>query len=83
MSTLYITFYLTSYLCSCLSIKAESHCSDNKNDNNHDAKRTHSIGWIVPRRISARSFNQWRACIVNVLVFFLVIEASVTVPQVG
>ena len=26
------------------SIKAESHCSDNKNDNDHDAKRRHSIG---------------------------------------
>ena len=25
-------------------IKAESHCSDNENDTDHDAKRTHSIG---------------------------------------
>ena len=24
--------------------KAESHCSDYDNDNDHDAKRTHSIG---------------------------------------
>ena len=26
------------------SLKAESHCSDNEKDNDHDAKRTHSIG---------------------------------------
>ena len=42
-------------------LKAESHCSDNKNDNDHDAKRTLSIGWIAPCRIRTCSFNQWNA----------------------
>ena len=42
------------------------------------AIRTHSIGWNAPHRIHPRSFNQSRACIVNVLVFVLVIEACVT-----
>ena len=42
-------------------LKAESHCSDNDNDNDQDAKRTHSIGWIAPRRIRKCSFNQWTA----------------------
>ena len=37
--------------------KAESHCSDNENDNDHNAERTHSI----PRRICTRSSNQWNA----------------------
>ena len=27
-----------------LILKAESHCSDNENNNDQDAKRTHSIG---------------------------------------
>ena len=41
-----------------LSIKAKSHCSDNENDNENDAKRMHCIGWFAPRRIRTRSFNQ-------------------------
>ena len=40
------------------TLKAESHCSDNDNDKDHDAKRTHSICWIAPRRIPTHSFNQ-------------------------
>ena len=41
-----------------LWFKAESYCSDNKNN---DAKRTHSIDWNAPRRIRTHSFNQWNA----------------------
>ena len=59
-------------------LKAESHCSNNENDNNHDPKRTHSIGLIAQCRIRPRSFNQLRACIVNILVFVLVIEPCVS-----
>ena len=34
------------------------------------AKRTHSIGWNAARGICPGSFNQSRACIVNILVAF-------------
>ena len=61
-------------------IKAESHCSNNANDNDNDAKRTQSIGLIAPRRIRPGLFNQSRACILIVLVFVLVIGACVTGP---
>ena len=30
-----------------VTLKAESHCSDNENDNDHDAKRMHSIGELL------------------------------------
>ena len=35
-----------------LSKLSQSHCSDNENNNDHDAKRTHSIGWIALRTYS-------------------------------
>ena len=50
------------------TVKAESHCSNNENDNGN-AKRTHSIGWIASSRTCPRSFNQSRACIVYIPVF--------------
>ena len=58
-----------------IGLKAKSHCSDNETDNDNDAKRAHSIGWIHPR-----SFNQSRVYFFNFLVFVLVIEACVTGP---
>ena len=58
-----------------------SHCSNIENDNDHNAKRTNSIGWNAPGRIHPRSFNQSRVCIVNILVVVLVIEACVTRPS--
>ena len=55
--------------------KAKSHCSENENDNGHNPKKTHSVGTIGPS-----SFNQSRACIGNIFVVDLVIEACVTGP---
>ena len=49
----------------CKRLKARFHCSDNENDNNNNAKRRHSIGWIAPNRIRPCLFNQSRACIDN------------------
>ena len=34
------------------TLKAKSHCSDNENNNDYDAKGTHSIGWNAPRRVT-------------------------------
>ena len=44
---------------SCTSLKSESHWSDNKNDNDHDAKEN-AFYWLNCR-IRTRSFNQWNA----------------------
>ena len=42
-----------------LSLKARSHCSDNENDNNNNAKRTHSIGWMSVCVFCVEQFNQY------------------------
>ena len=49
-------------------IKAELHCSDNEVDNYHDAKRTHSIGWmsVLSFSLSLQSDSAF-----NVVVYFL------------
>ena len=43
-------------------LKAESHCSDNENDDDHD--KENAFFWLNcfgTRRIRTRSFNQWNA----------------------
>ena len=40
------------------SVKAESHCSDNENDPDHDAKRTHSIGLMSVCVVCVEQFKQ-------------------------
>ena len=41
-----------------LNLKAWSHCSNNEKDNNSDAKRTHSIGWMSVCVFCEEQFNQ-------------------------
>ena len=54
-------------------LKADSHCNDNEINNNQDAKRPHSIGWIDPCRIRTRSLNHGMRSLCYVIVIFFVI----------
>ena len=60
-SQLFFPGAVTTYSWGWNRVKARSHCSDNENNNDHDAKRTCSIGWIALRKIGTCSFNQWNA----------------------
>ena len=44
-----------------MCLKARSHCSDYENDNDNDAKRTHSIGWMSVCVFRVEQFNQYNA----------------------
>ena len=52
-------------------VKTESHCSDNKNDNDHDAKRTHCIGWI-PHAKYAHAHSTNRMCSLCIVVIIVI-----------
>ena len=61
-----------------LRLKAESHCSNKENANDHDAKRMHSI---APRRKNLS--HQSRACIVKRDCYHFRYRCSVTGPLFG
>ena len=54
-------------------LKPESHCGDNQNDNDHDAKQTHFICWMSVRILCvdrSNSTNRMHSlCVVIVIIF--------------